>query len=85
MFTSPLYDPYVDMKDDINSYDYWKEDYRKKLLIGIICAKLLEKQIGRRNAIDVLNFIHFRSWKSDLKKIFNIKTSPVLEGLVGFP
>ena len=49
MFKSPLYDPYVEMKDDDYSYNYWREDYRKTLLIGIICAYLLEQKIGKRN------------------------------------
>ncbi len=85
MFTSELYDPYVDMKNDSLSYDYWREHYRKNLIMGLICAKLLEKKIGKRNTINVLSFIHFRSWKSELARIFDISIPPSLEVLTGFP
>lgn len=85
MFRNPLYDPYVNMKNDNYSYNYWREDYRKTLLIGIICAYLLEQKIGKRNAIDILTFIHFRSWKSEIRRVFQINIPPAMEVLVSLP
>ncbi|MCB9807251.1 hypothetical protein H6768_05230 [Candidatus Peribacteria bacterium] len=73
------------MKNDNYSYNYWREDYRKTLLIGIICAYLLEQKIGKRNAIDILTFIHFRSWKSEIRRVFQINIPPAMEVLVSLP
>ena len=42
-----------------------------------MCASLLEKKIGRQDAIDALNLIHFRSWKSELKRLFDIVVPPL--------
>ncbi len=83
MFTNPLYDLYSYMKDDQYSYNYWREDYRKTLLSGIVCVFLLEKRVGGKNTINVLSFLHFRSWKSELKRIFEINIPPALEALIG--
>lgn len=82
MFTNPLYDLYSYMKDDSYSYNYWREDYRRTLLSGIVCAFLLEKKVGRKNTINILSFLHFRSWRSELRRIFGISIPPALETII---
>jgi hypothetical protein len=85
LFTSQSYDPYLHLKDTPRSYDYWREDYRSRLLTSIILSHLLVKKIGVKNAVDVLSFIHFRSWKTELKRMFDIQIPPSLDVLTGLP
>lgn len=86
LFTSPSYNPHKNIEKHRKVYyERCMEEYRQVLLIGLICARLLEKKIGTRNAIDVLTFIHFKSWKSELKRKFGIQIPPKLEVVVSHP
>lgn len=85
LFKNKLYDPHVALENDSYSYDRWREDYRRKLLTNLSCARLLEQKLGCKDAIDVLGFIHFRAWKWELKRVFGIEIPMEVQTLARIP